>query len=227
MLSQIVILADKLPPSDMYPKEPQRVEELPDSWVEGEGDGGEGAHGNTLSSEKAGHTGPSTTGGLSSQFQAATGSPASLQRMMPSCPEDCHCGCHGSRRRRNEGLVGSLLASLGVHYDLPWRGAEQDIRCKCKAPTWRVEFRPPPWLEARVWLLSGSSGTAGPLYSLRTARVVPLGDQLWVDFTRDAQTMRYSVMNGNMVYPDDRDEVGREIIEVSWNLVGARHTALI
>lgn len=199
----VMVLADRLPPSDVQPKESQRVEELPDSWT--------GA--NDEPSHKHAKQGDWTIAHTTT-FKST----ALLQQMMPGCPKDCRCGCHARpKRRRNEGLVGNLLGYLGVQYDLPSRDAGQDNRCICGEQIWRVEYRPPPWLDARVWLLSWSLGTAGPVYSLRPARVIPLRSILWTRIGQSAQAMRHSITLGDAVYPDDRNETGQELIEVRGN----------
>lgn len=227
ILGQFVVLADKLPPSDLQTKEPQRVEELPDSWRE-EDEREEGEKEKHVSHENTDHGDRTTTHKPVSRVQTAMTSAALLQPLVPSCPEDCRCGCHaGPKRRRNEGLVGSLLGYLGVHYDLPSRDARQDNRCMCSEQTWRVEYRPPPWLEARVWLLSWSFGTAGPVCSLRAARVFPCNHIVWTRLEQPVQAMRYAITKGDMVYPDDRDEIGLEVIEVSRNYSIVRGSALI
>lgn len=217
----LVLFANNIPPSDVRPNGSQRVKELHDSdsyTVEEESlaeeqyqeaPTGDGAN---RENQTITHSSPRR---LRTEISAI--SPRLLtQELMPSCPEDCHCACHtGRRRRRNAGWAGNLLHYLGVQYDLPSRYERQDSRCICDGHRWYLKYRPPAWLEARVWLLSGSFGAAGPMYSLRAARVVSLSDIIWTRILQPAQAMRYWIADGAVVYPDDCDERGRDVVEVS------------
>lgn len=217
----LLVVANSVPPSDVRQNEPRRVEELHDSGSDTDEEEGQGEaqHQDAPPGDDTRQEVQAIT--QRSSLRLGTGVNAIqttilTQRMMPSCPEDCYCGCHvGGRRRRNAGWAGHLLSYLGVQYDLPSRDELQDIRCICDGSRWHLEYRPPAWLEARVWLLSGSFGTAGPMYSLRAARVLPMTDLLWVRLAQSAQAVRYSITNGVVIYPDDRDETGEELVEVS------------
>jgi hypothetical protein len=221
MRDYLVLFANSVPPRGVRPNKPRRVEELHDSgsdtdeeegWSEGQYQEAPSGDDTDPEHQKLAHrSSPQPQTGV---ITMSTG--ILVQRMMPSCPEDCYCGCHaGSRRRRDVGWAGNLLSYPGVQYDLPsWEGG-QDGRCLCDGHSWYVEYRPPAWLEARAWLLSGSFGLAGPMYSLRAARVVPWSNSLWTYMRMPAQMMRYWITNGGVVYPDGQHESGRGIIEVS------------
>lgn len=216
-----MLFANSVPPSDVRPNEPRRVEELHDSSsdTDEEEGRGEGQYQEAPPGDDPNQDDQTITHRSSLRAGVVTTRTSILtERMMPSCPEDCFCGCHArSRRRRNAGWAGNLLGYLGVQYDLPPRDGGQDSRCACDGQRWHLEYRPPSWLEARVWLLSGSFGTAGPTYSLRAARVVPWSNMIWIRVKQSAQAIRYSITNGEVMYPDDRDETGEDLLQVSQN----------
>lgn len=209
-LRHVTILADNLPPNELPLREQQRVEELPDSWAEAdEKDAGQGS-GKQISNDRGRVAADRSS---SNMRQVTTVSTVLTQRMKPICPEDCGCGCHTNLgQRQKSSSMSSLFAYLGVHHNMPSGGKQLDPRCKCLG-NWQIEYRP-PWLRARVLVLSGSYHAAWPMVSLRTARVLPWKSNMWINIEKSAQTMRYIITKGAVLYPDDRSETGSEIVQV-------------
>lgn len=219
----LMILADKFPPSELQPEKQQnRVEELPDTWTETDEKDESLASGTGINeipvdgADSGGYTRRDSVARVDTSLtpsRSAVLSTTLADRMKPSCPENCRCGCHTNvRASQKTGPMNSLLGYLGVHLDTPSWGGKWDARCKCRG-SWNMEYRP-PWLRARVLMLSVSCYAAGPQVTLRAARVVPLGDSIWHDVGQSAQRLRYLITRGTVVYPDDRSEGGLEIIEV-------------
>jgi hypothetical protein len=186
-LHRVTVLADNYPPSGPRPGQQQqrRVEELADSSTEAD-----------------------------SERQVTTTSFTHRSRQaMSRCPEGCACGCHirsGKQRQKVE-MMSSVLRYMGVHYDTPPWG-NWDPRCRCRG-AWTLKYQP-PWLRARIWILSGNHHAPSPMFSLRAARILPYQDRVWAAVENSPHRLRESIMGGTTVYPDDRLEIGIEVLEV-------------
>lgn len=189
-LHHVTVLADKYPPSGprLGQKQQRRVEELANSSTEAD-----------------------------SERQVATMSFKKRSRQaMSSCPKGCACGCHrgSGKQRQKVDLMNIVLRYMGVHYDTPPWGSWEP-RCRCRG-AWIMKYHP-PWLRARVWILSGNHHAPSPIFSLRAARILPYQDPIWTGILNIGQTshrLRDSIMSGTKVYPDDRSEIGFDVIEV-------------
>lgn len=204
ILRHVTVIANNLPPGEPTFAVQGKVEELPDSWTEqDEKDAGQGHEIDSDRNHTATKKDVSTDSG-----QARIKSRAVVPRMKLKCPELCDCRCHSRLGYKRADSTSGILSRLGVNVDTPsW-----DPKCRCGG-NWDMKFRP-PWLRARMLILSGGYHSGWLTMSLRTTRILSTTDSLWEAIDHSAERMRYAITHGTVIFPDDQSEPGFEIIEV-------------
>ena len=130
------------------------------------------------------------------------------------CSRACECRCHATPWSfRSPSWAKQVVGSWELKYWFPEERNAWELRCLCRRREDMIlEWKPPH----RGWVKSWFSKPTYTLgCALRQTRILADNDRIWPTLEQSAENFQIALQEGLLVFPDDHDASGWNIVDVS------------